>query len=331
MSLMSATKLRNGKPLLLQSDEDMDTYLRSATTGLRAARLGSFATHADAQGNEAEQRAAVGQKNAAMKSLRRARVSEDILASEAGPAMVLDEISDLDYEAQQIIKEGLSSAQLKYLLKYDDASQQLVAIQDYFGGVSLQRQNILRAEMANVRYMVGKKGSGMIDLFTKMEGLREAYKKAGGKDMKDQQLMSDILAKLKRVKGGRFRVEAKAFLKLVNKMAITLTELRKDLVVEDQELEQDEEILSDASDDERPAGDTLEAMVTKAVSNAINKRRVDASNELSADDALEAMVTKAVSKALNGKGKKTSECYGWRDKGECRFGDRCRFSHSGGN
>jgi ribosomal protein L4 len=51
------------------------------------------------------------------------------------------------------------------------------------------------------------------------------------------------------------------------------------------------------------------------------------------------MVTNAVEKGMRqgtegqsrqgtgGSGKDTAICYNFRDKGTCRFGDRCRFSH----
>ena len=318
----------------LTGPEQLAAFVAMVKRQLKGDNLYAYSKVGIADGTAAEIEAYEQQKAAAKRSLRKEKYEpkEMDMSSNAGRILVEGEMEMLDNKAQGIIQKGTTSEQRAYLLPYETAAAQFAAIQMFYGGQSLERQENIKARLVGVKYQALPDGQGMRNLITKMTAIRDSLVYAGG-TLSDRDLMAGILSKIKRVKNGdskRFGWECKSLLRLVSKGAMDLIQLRDELVAADIRYENDD-AHSDSSVDESeaapasvPAGsvhlteELLQAMITKTFEAGANYSRDRNSNNNNG---------KRNRQPRKKQEKVDKECFNFRDTGVCRFGDNCNFNH----
>ena len=337
---------------------DTRRWMAEVNDSLAGRGLGAFASRADKNpgvGHSVEERAALteaytAQIQAAVMSLRMKKFPKSELRMDNADSIALVEAerAQLDAQAALLVLKDLTAKQKDYLLDLQPppklAAERFIAMQGYFGGgpgtKNVPQQRLHRIDMFDCVYVPGLEGSGARALHSDMVAHRRGIQDNGG-SYDDDTLMSDIVDKFKLMEGG---LNQYAVLTLnwearlsTTPPTLSLTQLRVEMErAEKKQVKQGNRALPAASGG--PAIGTaqvtsdpdLVAMIAQAVGVAMATVNVGKNSGGGGGGGGAARGGGRKPKKPRDQTKDSNgdfHCFQFQDKGECRFGDDCRFSH----
>ena len=349
MAYDATPREEKGSVFVLAEEVQLGPWTTSMKGRLKGNRLAAFANHS-AHGDDTsveEEEAYEAQKAAAKRSLRKEGWAPDDMkmSTETGRLLVTEEMEVLEARAVELVQRGMTTEQRSFVASSVTAAKKLEAIQSYFGGGTVQRRLNIESAMRRVKYVSGPQGSGMRKLVKVMVDFREALKRAKGA-MTDDTLMGQIIEKARSKNGTKeklFSMERHSLKKELNKGALTLDQLRTDLMTAEEQA--DDEIAQAHGGDAEGAPQLDSAQVThggygQRVQTRTTEDRVELLERVVLGLHEHAQVTQLQDKdkdkgkgkwkhagkepVLDASGKK--KCFDFLD-GKCERRN-CRFSHS---
>ena len=341
MSMQSAEEKVGG--WRLEGPEDMPPFMDALQDTIRAEGRGAYlvAEPQDAADLTYTNAAATPQVRAAWRTLQKDRVPDDqYMALDGGNgvnarrAVTASQMAVEDAAVRALIKKWSSGELRKYLQGHATAAEMWAALPLYFGGPSQEAQMNVKDEIKAYEYKFDTNGKGAMTLMSKMVSLSERLVQSGG-TRSDADTMQDALSKFVLMKDGNdlYSSTTTFLLKDLNDGSLTTAKLRSALIAAEKRQETKgaaREVAADGA-----------AMVTSSgARSAFTPAQLAELAGLREEfkEQGQTMATriekgfKSLQKGLKREDKKARQksdkpCFVFRDTGECKRGDECRFAH----